>query len=115
MTMYAGGSDTASLEASHPPTLTTRWQTASAISMFFALMTAYPEVQEKAHAEITRVIGTDRLPTYSDRSSLPYVEAVYKEVLRWHPIVPIGLPHRLDAKADDEYRGAQLVQLTQPG
>ncbi|KAG8716133.1 hypothetical protein FRC11_008614 [Ceratobasidium sp. 423] len=79
--------------------------TASAVTTFFALMTLHPEVQAKAQAEIARVIGNDRLPTYSDRDSLPYIEAVYKEVLRWHPAVPIGLPHLMTAAVDDEFRG----------
>ncbi|CAE6416103.1 unnamed protein product [Rhizoctonia solani] len=82
--------------------------TASAVTTFFALMALHPEVQAKAQAEITRVIGNDRLPTYSDRDSLPYIEAVYKEVLRWHPIVPIGLPHQLAATTDDEFRGMRI-------
>ncbi|CAE6514152.1 unnamed protein product [Rhizoctonia solani] len=82
--------------------------TASAVSTFFALMTLHPEVQAKAQAEITRVVGNDRLPTYSDRDSLPYVEAVYKEVLRWHPTVPIGLPHLMTDTVDDEFRGMRI-------
>jgi len=54
-------------------------------------MTLFPESQKKAQAEIDAVIGTDRLPTYIDRKSLPFVEAVVKEVLRWHAIVPLGI------------------------
>ncbi|KAL5636445.1 hypothetical protein ACGC1H_000418 [Rhizoctonia solani] len=82
--------------------------TASAVGTFFALMARHPEVQAKAQAEINQVIGEDRLPTYSDRDSLPYIEAVYKEVLRWHPIVPIGLPHLSTATVDDEFRGMRI-------
>ncbi|CAE7114382.1 unnamed protein product [Rhizoctonia solani] len=82
--------------------------TASAVTTFFALMTLHPEVQAKAQAEITQVIGNDRLPTYRDRNSLLYIEAVYKEVLRWHPIVPIGLPHLSTATVDDEFRGMRI-------
>ena len=52
---------------------------------------ANPEIQEKAREEIYRVIGTDRLPTLADRSRLPYVTAVMKETLRWHPPAPQGL------------------------
>lgn len=92
MSLYGGGSDT----------------TVSAISLFFAAMTLYPAVQAKAQAEIAKIVGTDRLPTYSDRASLPYIEALYKEVLRFHSIVPIGIPHRLDANEDDEYRGMRI-------
>jgi cytochrome P450 len=54
-------------------------------------MTLYPEVQRKAQAEIDRVIGNSRLPDYSDQYELPYVDAVLKEVLRWHPVTPLGM------------------------
>jgi cytochrome P450 len=53
-------------------------------------MILFPEVQEKAQAEIDSVIGMDRLPTFDDRNALPYVEAVICETLRWHPAVPLG-------------------------
>jgi cytochrome P450 len=56
-------------------------------------MTVSPEVQKRAQEEIDRVVGTDRLPTVADRENLPYVDAVVKEVLRWHPVAPMGLPH----------------------
>lgn len=35
-------------------------------------MMAHPEVLEKAQKEIDAVVGSDRLPTFEDRSSLPY-------------------------------------------
>ncbi|KAG8716132.1 hypothetical protein FRC11_008613 [Ceratobasidium sp. 423] len=82
--------------------------TASAVTTFFALMILHPEVQTKAQAELAQVIGNDRLPTYSDRDSLPYIEAVYKELLRWHPIAPIGVPHLSTANIDDEFRGMRI-------
>lgn len=53
-------------------------------------MMLYPEVQERAWKEIDAVVGTDRLPNFEDRSSLPYVEAVLRETLRWHPVFPLG-------------------------
>lgn len=56
-------------------------------------MTLYPEVQEKAQEEIDRVVGFDRFPSFSDRVNLPYIDAMVKEVLRWNPVVPLGLPH----------------------
>jgi cytochrome P450 len=58
---------------------------------FILAMTLYPEVQRKAQAEIDRVIGSSRLPDYSDQDELPYVDAVLKEVLRWHPVTPLGM------------------------
>ena len=56
-------------------------------------MMLYPNVQKKAREEIDRVIGTDRLPTFEDRENLPYIEAVLKEIQRWSPAVPLGVPH----------------------
>jgi len=53
-------------------------------------MILYPEVQKKAQAEIDSVVGSERLPSISDRSALPYVRSVMAEVLRWHPALPLG-------------------------
>ncbi|PVG03921.1 cytochrome P450 [Serendipita vermifera] len=88
--IYAGGADT----------------TVSAITTLVLAMVLYPDVQRKAQEEIDRVIGTDRLPVMSDRSSLPFIEAVYREVLRWHPIAPLGVPHRLTKQ--DTWNGYTL-------
>lgn len=49
-----------------------------------------PGVRKKAQDELDSVIRRDRLPTFEDRPRLPYVDAVCKEVLRWHPVVPAG-------------------------
>ncbi|KAH7139807.1 cytochrome P450 [Dactylonectria estremocensis] len=77
MSLYTAGADT----------------TVSALACFFLAMTLFPEVQRKAQEEIDRVVGRDRLPDSSDRPNLPYIEATIKEVLRWHPVAPMGLPH----------------------
>lgn len=45
-------------------------------------MLLYPDVQRKAQAELDRVVGSDRLPEFSDERSLPYITAVVQEVLR---------------------------------
>ncbi|CAL1695172.1 unnamed protein product [Somion occarium] len=92
--MYAGGADT----------------TVSTLSSFVLAMTLYPDVQVRAQEEIDRVIGAGRLPDFSDRNSLPYVEAVVRESLRWHPVLPIASPHRL--LQDDEYNGYFLPKGT---
>ncbi|GJE86539.1 cytochrome P450 [Phanerochaete sordida] len=92
--LYSGGADT----------------TVSAIHTFFLTMVLFPHVQKCAQAEIDSVIGSDRLPTFADRPNLPYVEGVFKEALRWHPIGPLGLPHRLTQ--DDVYEGYLLPKGT---
>jgi cytochrome P450 len=54
-------------------------------------------VQRKAQAEIDAVIGNGRLPTFTDRPDLPYVDAIVTEVLRWNSVAPTGTfpaPHK---------------------
>nr|BAL05079.1 cytochrome P450 [Phanerodontia chrysosporium] len=88
--MYSGGADT----------------TVSSIHSFVLAMVLHPHVQRRAQAEIDAIIGPERLPTFEDRAALPYVEALFKEVLRWNPVGPLGLPHRLSQ--DDVYKGYLL-------
>ncbi|KAI0354173.1 cytochrome P450 [Trametes cingulata] len=78
-------------------------QTAAGLHTFFLAMALHPEVQAKAREELDRVVGACRLPTFDDFGSLPYIDALVKEVLRWYPIVPLLIPHR--ATADDVYDG----------
>jgi len=54
-------------------------------------MSLHPEVQRKAQNEIDIVVGNHRLPTFDDVPSLPYVQALLLEVMRWHPVAPFGL------------------------
>ena len=65
-------------------------QTSSALMVFVLAMVLYPDVQRRAQAEIELVIGRDQLPTFEDRASLPYIDAVLRETLRWEPVVPLG-------------------------
>ena len=53
-------------------------------------MLLHPESQKKAHDELDTALGAGRLPEFEDRPSLPYVEAIVMETLRWHPVVPIS-------------------------
>ncbi|KAG7307930.1 hypothetical protein JYU34_006546 [Plutella xylostella] len=53
-----------------------------------------PEVQEKVHEEIDRVVGRARPPSLDDRKNMPYTEACIREVMRCESIVPLGIPHR---------------------
>ncbi|KAI0037869.1 cytochrome P450, partial [Auriscalpium vulgare] len=62
-TMFAGGADTI----------------ISVHRTFFLMLALYPDVQTRAQAEIDAVIGRERLPSFSDRASLPYIEAMCKE------------------------------------
>ncbi|OJT05250.1 O-methylsterigmatocystin oxidoreductase [Trametes pubescens] len=74
--------------------------------VFLLAIALHPEVQARAQEEIDRVVGTHRLPDFADRDRLPYVTAIMKEILRWHPPAPTGIPHLL--KEDDVYRGYHI-------
>ncbi|XP_006456158.1 hypothetical protein AGABI2DRAFT_77179 [Agaricus bisporus var. bisporus H97] len=81
----------------------------SAARAFFMAMVLYPEVQKKAQAELDRVLD-GRLPEPDDYSSLPYVNAMVKETLRWQPVAPLSIPHMTtDA---DEYNGYYIPKGT---
>ena len=79
----AGGSDTVSaIEWRDPREAEAFSKTVSALGSFFLAMLLYPEIQRKAQAEVDRVIGSGRLPDFSDEPALPYVTALVKEILR---------------------------------
>lgn len=66
-------------------------------------MALYPDVQKRAQAELDAVVGPGRLPDHSDTDALVYINAVIKETLRWHVVLPLGVPHR--TLEDDEVNG----------
>lgn len=82
---------------------TPRYQTTSSVTTFIYAMAKYPNVQKKAQEELDRVVGTDRLVSYHDEASLPYIQAVCREIFRWRPVVPLGLFHA--AIGEDVYNG----------
>ncbi|KAJ7473585.1 cytochrome P450 [Mycena galericulata] len=88
--LYGGGADT----------------TAASLYGFFLAMVLTPDVQRRAQAEIDAVIGGARLPCLSDRNHLPYVSAVVTELLRWHSVAPLGVPH---AALDDTVVNGYLI------
>ncbi|KAI8994215.1 CyP450 monooxygenase [Trametes punicea] len=70
---------------------------------FFQAMALHPEVQRKAQAELDKVVGSRRLPDFSDRKALVYINAIVKESLRWHNVVPLGVAHK--TTEDQELHG----------
>ncbi|KAF8590889.1 cytochrome P450 [Ramaria rubella] len=77
--------------------------TTSTVHSFILAMILHPDVQRKAQAELDSVVGRERLPQFSDRPSLPYINAITKEVFRWFPVIPMALPHV--TTEDDMYEG----------
>ncbi|CDO69911.1 hypothetical protein BN946_scf184884.g70 [Trametes cinnabarina] len=85
-------------------------QTFSTSAGFFAAMVLHPEVQQKAQAELEAVVGQHRLPDFEDKQSLVYINAIVKEILRWHNVLPLGVSHR--TTEDNELRGYFIPQGT---
>ncbi|KAF1348093.1 cytochrome P450 [Delphinella strobiligena] len=78
----------------------TTWST---LVVFILNMVLHPEIQKEAQTKLDEVIGSDKLPQFSDRPNLPYIDYIVQETLRWGPVSPIGVPHR--SLEDDEYNG----------
>ncbi|KAJ6631104.1 cytochrome P450 [Mycena sp. CBHHK59/15] len=77
--------------------------TLSALRAFIHMMVLHPDIQDKAQAEIDSVVGDKRLPNFDDRESLPYIDALYREIMRLHGPAPLGVPHA--SSEDDVYNG----------
>jgi cytochrome P450 len=67
--------------------------TSSSLNSCIKYLAANPEVQQRAHEELSKVIGESRTPTFDDESDLPYIRAIVKEILRIRPVTNIGTPH----------------------
>ena len=71
--------------------------------VFVVAVLLRPEVQTMAQKELDAVTRGERLPTFEDRSKLPFVGAICKEVVRWKPVVPLSelLPSNSQRKRYD--------------
>lgn len=74
----------------------------SPIQSFLLAMIHHPEWQRKLQAEIDEVCD-GRCPSWEEREKMPLLRAVMKEVIRWRPPVPTGIPHATEK--DDVYEG----------
>jgi len=105
----------------YPRWLTPFPKSIAGLENFILAMIKHPEVLRKAQEEIDSVVGNSRLPTFSDRPSLPYVEAMLTETLRWGCPVPlstfsptlrsISLTHHADfphKSTEDVYQGYRI-------
>ncbi|KAH8902449.1 cytochrome P450 [Coniochaeta sp. PMI_546] len=77
----------------------------SPIQSYILAMCHYPQWQARLQQEIDAVLG-GRCPEWQDREKLPLLRAVVKEVIRWRPPVPTGIPHALET--DDVYEGYHI-------
>ncbi len=58
--------------------------TAATLAWAFYLLSQHPEVEDRARAEVNRVLG-GRPPTFADLPKLVYLQQVIQEVLRLYP------------------------------
>ncbi|KAG1887797.1 cytochrome P450 [Suillus subluteus] len=77
--------------------------TTSTLQIFLLAMVLYPDIQARARAEIDQVVRHDKMSCLDDRASLPYLDAILREVMRWYPVTPLGVPHA--TSNDDVYDG----------
>lgn len=84
--------------------------TESSVASLLLAMALFPSIQEKAHAELDKIVGSDRLPTFDDQDAMPYLHAVLLEAMRWHPVATAGLPHA--PIKDDVYDGYSIPKGT---
>lgn len=70
--------------------------TALALNSLVLYLAGNPRVQERAHEELTQIVGVDRVPRFADMHNLPYVRACVKEVLRINPMLVPGVRHFTD-------------------
>ncbi|KAJ3722204.1 cytochrome P450 [Lentinula raphanica] len=83
--MYLAGADTTELT----------------LRSFILAMALHPAIQKKGQEAVDRALGGSRMPTLSDFGTIPYVDAIINETLRWKPAVTVTIPH--GALQDDVY------------
>lgn len=67
-----------------------------------------PHFKAHAHAVLDDVVGRERLPSFSDRTKLSYIDAVAHELFRWRPVSPGSIPRRADRA--DEFEDVKIVK-----
>lgn len=76
------------------------------LQLFIKACTLHPEAVRRMQAELDTIVGEVRLPTFDDEPNLPYLEGFINEVLRYYPLVHIGVPRT--TIEPDEYMGYQI-------
>jgi cytochrome P450 len=78
--------------------------TANTLAWTWYILSQTPEIEARLHAELDHVLG-GRLPTLADVPKLVYTRAIFEEVLRLYPPVPLLTR---EALYDEEFRGRRI-------
>jgi len=78
--------------------------TASALTWTWYLLSEHPEIEQRLHAELDKVLG-GRLPTFAELPRLEYTRRVFEEAVRLYP--PVWTFPR-QAVEDDEIGGFHI-------
>ncbi|KAG6907102.1 hypothetical protein DXG01_010515 [Tephrocybe rancida] len=87
--------------------------TTASVAAFLLAMIHYPEIMRKAQAQIDAVVGRDCVPTFADRVHLPYIRAIVKELLRWRPAGPMGIPQYILTRKNFDLSVSSMKQEPQ--
>ncbi|KAL3818447.1 hypothetical protein ACJIZ3_004352 [Penstemon smallii] len=85
--------------------------TSSTVEWVMTELLLSPTKMSRAKNELRIVVGENKQVEESDISRLPYLQAVIKEVLRFHPAGPLLIPHK--SEADVEINGYTIPKNTQ--
>ncbi|XP_077235611.1 flavonoid 3'-monooxygenase CYP75B137-like [Tasmannia lanceolata] len=67
--------------------------TSTTMEWAMAEMMKHPEIMRRAQEELEEVVGKNNVVEESHLPKLSYLGAIFKEVLRLHPLVPFLVPH----------------------
>lgn len=67
--------------------------TSNTVEFALAEMMNKPQIMKKAQQELDTIVGKNNIVEESHIQKLPYLNAVMKEVLRLHPVLPLMVPH----------------------
>lgn len=85
--------------------------TSTTLAWVVVFLTLNQDIQDRVHAEIDDVIGSEVSPRMHHRLQLPFTEACVLETQRLGDIAPFGVPHAVTE--DTEFRGYFIPKDTE--